>query len=53
MATATMGQCPHCDSNLTYLEGVTGGTMKPMCPRCQKEVTVKVATLLAPDYSRR
>jgi hypothetical protein len=53
MATATMGRCPHCDCNLTYLEGVSGGTMKPTCPRCQKEVTVKVATLLAADYSRR
>jgi len=52
MATATMGRCPHCNSNLTYLEGVEGGSMKPVCPRCRKEVKVTVATLLAADYSR-
>ena len=47
MATATFGQCPHCASALTFLEGVTGATMTPSCPRCRKPVKVTTATLLA------
>jgi hypothetical protein len=52
MATASFGKCPHCNSALTYLEGVTGTTMKPICPRCRKEVKVSAPTFLMADNSR-
>ncbi len=52
MASAWFGPCPHCNSALSYLEGVTGSTMKPVCPRCKVAVTVSCATFLMADYSR-
>lgn len=53
MASAWFGPCPHCNSALSYLEGVTGSTMKPLCPRCKTEVPVVRATFLMADNSRR
>ncbi len=52
MATASSRDCPHCKSPLTYLEGLSGSTLRPRCPRCWKEVEVKVPTFLSADYSR-
>lgn len=52
MATAWFGPCPHCQLALSYLEGVTGSTMKPLCPRCRGAVPVERATFLMADYSR-
>jgi hypothetical protein len=52
MATASFGRCPHCSSPITFLEGVTGATMKPVCPRCRKVIEVTTATLIAADYSQ-
>lgn len=52
MATAWFGPCPHCKLPLSYLEGVSGSTMAPNCPRCKASVTVERATLLMADYSR-
>lgn len=52
MATAWFGPCPHCKCPLSYLEGVTGSTLNPMCPRCKAPVAVKCATFLMADYSR-
>ena len=52
MATAWFGPCPHCQSALSYLEGVTGSTLKPLCPRCKELVPVTCATFLMADYSR-
>jgi hypothetical protein len=34
------------------LEGVTGSTMHPSCPRCKVAITVDRATFLMADYSR-
>lgn len=53
MASAWFGPCPHCNSALSYLEGVAGSTMKPICPRCRVGVTVERATFLMADHSRR
>jgi hypothetical protein len=53
MATAWFGPCPHCNSALSYLEGVTGSTMKPVCPRCRVAITVARSTFLMADNSRR
>lgn len=54
MATATSGQCPHCKSPLTFLEGgVSGSTLRPRCPRCWRDVEVKVPTLLTADHSQK
>ena len=53
MATAWFGPCPHCKIALSYLEGVTGSTMHPLCPQCRKEVSVSSATFLMVDTSRR
>jgi phage FluMu protein Com len=53
MATAWFGPCPHCNFALSYLEGVTGSTMKPVCPRCKAAITVERATFLMADRSRR
>ena len=52
MATAWFGPCPHCQSALSYLEGVTGSTMNPGCPRCRSAVPVERATFLMADHSR-
>ena len=52
MATAWFGPCPHCQSALSYLEGVTGSTLNPICPRCKVAVPVTSATFLMADYSR-
>ena len=52
MASAWFGPCPHCNSALSYLEGVTGSTMKPVCPRCRTAVEVVRATFLMADHSR-
>lgn len=52
MATAWFGPCPHCNTALSYLEGVTGSTLNPMCPRCKVAVAVVCPTFLMADYSR-
>jgi len=52
VASAWFGPCPHCNSALSYLEGVTGSTMHPSCPRCKVAITVDRATFLMADYSR-
>jgi len=52
MATGWFGPCPHCNGPLSYLEGVTGSTMTPKCPRCQTLVTVTRATFLMADHSQ-
>ena len=52
MATAWFGPCPHCKCALSYLQGVTGSTMTPVCPECRESVTVSRATLLMADHSR-
>lgn len=52
MATAWFGPCPHCKSALSYLEGVSGSTMQPNCPRCKQPVPVSRATFLMADNSR-
>jgi len=51
MATGWFGPCPHCKAALSYLEGVTGSTMTPKCPRCHELVTVSRATFLMADHS--
>lgn len=53
MATAVFAPCPHCKLPLTYLEGVTGATNAPLCPRCKVVVPVPAATLLMADHSSR
>jgi transposase-like protein len=52
MATAWFGPCPHCNAALSYLEGVSGSTMSPKCPRCHSAITVTRATFLMLDHSR-
>jgi hypothetical protein len=37
---------------LTYIEGLSGTTCEPRCPRCRKSVVVTVPTLLTPNYSK-
>jgi hypothetical protein len=51
MATAWFGPCPHCHIPLSYLQGVTGSTMSPKCPRCRQLVEVTRATFLMADHS--
>ena len=51
MATAWFGPCPHCRIALSYLQGVTGSTMKPKCPGCRQLVEVTRATFLMADHS--
>lgn len=52
MATAWFGPCPHCRTALSYLQGVTGSTMTPKCPRCRQLVEVTRATFLMADHSQ-
>jgi len=52
MASAWFGPCPHCKASLSYLEGVTGSTLSPKCPRCHVVVSVSRATFLTADHSR-
>ena len=52
MASAWFGPCPHCKRSLSYLEGVSGSTMSPKCPRCHAVVSVSRSTFLMADYSR-
>jgi len=52
MALARFAPCPHCGAPLSYLEGVSGSTLTPKCPRCHAGVTVPRATLLMADNSR-
>ena len=52
MATAWFGPCPHCKAALSYLQGVTGSTMTPVCPECRERVIVSRATLVMADHSR-
>jgi hypothetical protein len=52
MAYAWFGPCPHCAIALSYLQGVSGSSMSPVCPGCHQVVTVTRATLLMPDHSR-
>ena len=52
MATGRFLPCPHCSCALSYLEGVTGSTMTPKCPRCGVAIVVDRATFLMADNSR-
>ncbi len=52
MASARFGPCPHCKTPLSFLEGVSGSTLNPKCPRCQAVVSVTRATFLMADHSR-
>jgi phage FluMu protein Com len=52
MAHARFGPCPHCNAPLSYLEGVSGSTLNPECPRCHTVVSVMRATFLMVDHSR-
>jgi len=52
MASARFGPCPHCKTPLSYLEGVSGSTLSPKCPRCHAVVSVTRATFLMADHSR-
>lgn len=52
MATGRFLPCPHCKAPLSYLEGVTGSTMTPKCPRCGVAVVVDRATFLMADHSQ-
>ena len=38
MAIGFFQPCPHCGTSLSYLEGVSGSTRTPRCPRCRKEI---------------
>ena len=52
MAHARFAPCPHCNTPLSYLEGVSGSTLTPTCPRCPGVVSVSRATFLMVDNSR-
>jgi hypothetical protein len=52
MATGRFAPCPHCDGALSYLEGVSGSSTTPKCPRCGELVAVDRATFLMADNSR-
>ena len=52
MALARFAPCPHCNTRLSYLEGVSGSTLTPKCPRCHGVVSVSRATFLMADNSR-
>lgn len=49
MATGWFGPCPHCNGSLSYLEGVSGSTWTPVCPRCRQTVKVGKPTFLMVD----
>jgi hypothetical protein len=51
MALARFAPCPHCHTRLSYLEGVSGSTLTPECPRCHGVVSVRRATFLMADNS--
>ena len=51
-AYASFAPCPHCNAPLSYLQGVAGSTMTPVCPSCREVVAVNRATLLMADNSR-
>ena len=52
MAFARFRPCPHCSTSLSFLEGVSGSSMTPTCPRCKAAVTVSRPTFLMVDHSR-
>jgi hypothetical protein len=52
MSFASFRPCPHCQTPLSYLEGVAGSQMNPVCPRCHNVVPVTRATFLMADHSR-
>jgi hypothetical protein len=52
MASARFGPCPHCKASLSFLEGVAGSSMNPLCPTCRAPVPVSRATFLMADHSR-
>jgi hypothetical protein len=52
MARARFAPCPHCDAPLSYLEGVSGSSLNPRCPRCHAVVSVARATFLMVDHSQ-
>ena len=52
MARASFAPCPHCSAPLSFLEGVSGSTLTPKCPRCREVVNVAHATFLMADNSR-
>jgi hypothetical protein len=52
MASARFDPCPHCKTPLAYLEGVSGSSLNPKCPRCLTAVSVTRATFLMADHSR-
>jgi len=52
MARAHFAPCPHCNTPLSFLEGVSGSSLTPKCPRCQAVVSVPRATFLMADNSR-
>ncbi|HEV7731749.1 MAG TPA: hypothetical protein VGR62_06290 [Candidatus Binatia bacterium] len=51
MSTGWFGPCPHCQSALSYLHGVSGSSMTPKCPRCHEVVPVTRSTFLMADHS--
>jgi len=53
MPSAWFGPCPHCNAALSFLEGITGSRMNPICPRCRVAITVERATFVQADRSRR
>jgi phage FluMu protein Com len=52
MAYASFGPCPSCNAALAFLEGVSGSSLHPKCPRCGAVVQVSRATFLMADHSR-
>jgi hypothetical protein len=51
VATGGFGPCPHCNTPLVFLEGVSGSVSAPKCPRCGEHVVVSRATFLMLDHS--
>lgn len=52
MRYAHFHPCPHCSAPLSFLEGVAGSSMHPVCPCCHEVVTVPHPTFLMQDHSR-